>query len=133
MVSCLLEGDESKSGGIATNIGIHFFDMLIWIFGEVITSEVVEHSKTKACGKIKLKRAKVNWLLSVDGEDLPTEVKKENKRTYRSLRIEEETFEFSGGFEDLHTRSYEEVLEGRGFGVGEVMKSVGIVSTIRNY
>ena len=127
------KGNESKSGGIATNIGIHFFDMLIWIFGEVITSEVVEHSKTKAYGKIKLKRAKVNWLLSVDGEDLPTEVKKENKRTYRSLRIEEETFEFSGGFEDLHTRSYEEVLEGRGFGVGEVMKSVGIVSTIRNY
>jgi len=127
------KGNKSKSGGIATNIGIHFFDMLIWIFGEVITSEVVEHSKTKAYGKIKLKRAKVNWLLSVDGEDLPTEVKKENKRTYRSLRIEEETFEFSGGFEDLHTRSYEEVLEGRGFGVGEVMKSVGIVSTIRNY
>jgi len=127
------KGDLSKSGGIATNIGIHFFDMLIWIFGEVVNSEVVEHSKTKASGRLQLQKANVNWLLSVDSDDLPTEIKTENKRTYRSLKIGEKAFEFSGGFEDLHTKSYEEVLEGRGFGVGEVMKSVGIVSTIRNY
>jgi len=124
------KGNESKSGGIATNIGIHFFDMLIWIFGEVITSEVVEHSKTKAYGKIKLQRAKVNWRLSVDAQDLPR--LDEGHKTYRSLKIDDQEFEFSGGFEELHTRSYMEVLEGRGYGIGEVVNSIEVASSIRS-
>ena len=124
------KGNKSKSGGIATNIGIHFFDMLIWIFGEVITSEVVEHSKTKAYGKIKLQRAKVNWRLSVDAQDLPR--LDEGHKTYRSLKIDDQEFEFSGGFEELHTRSYMEVLEGRGYGIGEVVNSIEVASSIRS-
>ena len=126
------KGDESKSGGIATNIGIHFFDMLIWIFGEVESYEVVEHTESKATGKLHLKKANVNWSLSVDSGSLPNEISSQGKRTYRSLKIGEEEFEFSGGFEDLHTKSYEEILKGRSFGLQDVTKSIEIASKIRN-
>ncbi len=125
------KGDESKSGGIATNIGIHFFDMLLWIFGDVVKSEVAEHSKTKAVGKLQLQRANVNWMLSVKSSDLPTEVSSQGIRTYRSLKIGEDEFEFSGGFEDLHTRNYEEMMSGEGFGIEDVMKSIDLVSKTR--
>jgi len=126
------KGDSQKSGGIATNIGIHFFDMLIWIFGDVKTNEVHQHSPDTASGKLELERANVNWFLSIDAHTLPPEVKQAGKRTFRSLTIDNEAFEFSEGFTELHTRSYEEILKGNGFPVEEARKSIELVHSIRN-
>ena len=126
------KGDSQKSGGIATNIGIHFFDMLIWIFGDVKTNEVIQHSPETASGKLELESANVNWFLSIDANTLPTDVKQAGKRTFRSLTIDDEAFEFSEGFTELHTRSYEEILKGNGFPVGEARKSIELVHAIRN-
>lgn len=125
------KGDIQKSGGIASNIGVHFFDMLMWIFGEVKDSELIESSATRATGRLILERARVNWDLGVDYNYIPKEIKATGARTYRSIKIGEEEFEFSGGFTELHTRSYEEILEGRGFGIGEVMSVVELVSGLR--
>lgn len=125
------KGDESKSGGIGTNIGIHFFDMLIWIFGNVLENEILENSEKTAVGYLELKKAKVNWRLSVDRNELPKKVLAENGRTYRSLKIADKEFEFSGGFEDLHTRSYKDVLEGGGFGLDDASQSIELVNRIR--
>ena len=127
------KGDSQKSGGIATNIGIHFFDMLIWIFGNVKTNEVIQHSPETASGKLELERANVTWFLSIDANTLPADVKQAGKRTFRSLTIDEEAFEFSEGFTELHTRSYEEILKGNGFPVGEARKSIELVHTIRKF
>ncbi|WP_457563912.1 Gfo/Idh/MocA family protein [Caminibacter pacificus] len=126
------KGDEKKSGGIATNIGIHFFDMLSWIFGEV--EENIVHVKTEYAnaGFLKLKHANVRWFLSVIYDYIPDEIKAKGQRTYRSITVDGEEIEFSGGFTDLHTRSYEEVLKGNGFGLDEAKPSIEIVSTIRN-
>ena len=126
------KGDPQKSGGIATNIGIHFFDMLIWIFGDVKTNEVIQHSPETASGKLELERAHVNWFLSIDANTLPTDVKQAGKRTFRSLTIDDEAFEFSEGFTELHTRSYEEILKGNGFPVEETRKSIELVHAIRS-
>ena len=126
------KGDPQKSGGIATNIGIHFFDMLIWIFGDVKINEVHQHSAETASGKLELERANVNWFLSIDANTLPGEVKQAGKRTFRSLTIDGEAFEFSEGFTELHTRSYEEILNGNGFPVEEARKSIELVHAIRN-
>jgi UDP-N-acetyl-2-amino-2-deoxyglucuronate dehydrogenase len=126
------KGDSQKSGGIATNIGIHFFDMLIWIFGDIKTNEVIQHSPETASGKLELERANVNWFLSIDANTLPTDLKQAGKRTFRSLTIDEEAFEFSEGFTELHTRSYEEILKGNGFPVEEARKSIELVHAIRN-
>jgi UDP-N-acetyl-2-amino-2-deoxyglucuronate dehydrogenase len=126
------KGDPQKSGGIATNIGIHFFDMLIWIFGDVKINEVHQHSAETASGKLELERANVNWFLSIDANTLPDEVKQAGKRTFRSLTIDGEAFEFSEGFTELHTRSYEEILNGNGFPVEEARKSIELVHAIRN-
>lgn len=125
------KGDESKSGGIATNIGIHFFDMLIWIFGEVEESKIATNSKMKSTGLLKLKQAKVNWSLSVDKTELPKDIIKSGKRTFRSLKIGESEFEFSRGFEDLHTRSYKEIFEGRGYRLKEVKKVIELISVVK--
>lgn len=127
------KGDVQKSGGIATNIGIHFFDMLIWIFGNVVSNEVVHHSDNTACGKLSLEKANVDWFLSIDAGTLPEEAKGAGKRTFRSLTIDGEEFEFSDGFTELHTRSYEEILKGKGFPVGETRKSIQLVHDIRNH
>ena len=126
------KGDESKSGGIATNIGVHFFDMLSWIFGEV--RENVVHCKTPFAnaGYLKLKHANVRWFLSVIYDYIPDEIKAKGQRTYRSITINEEEIEFSSGFTDLHTRSYEEILKGNGFRINEARSAIEIVSTIRN-
>ncbi len=126
------KGDIAKSGGIATNIGVHFFDMLMWIFGEVIENEVHEHSKSKASGFMRLQKARVNWVLSVDFENIPQRIQDTGARTYRALIIGEEEFEFSGGFTELHTDSYNHVLQGKGFGIGEARKAIQIVHDIRN-
>lgn len=127
------KGDQSKSGGIATNIGIHFFDMLIWIFGDVLESEVQEHTKSYASGLLRLQKATVNWTLSVDYNRIPESIRATGARTYRSLKIGQEEFEFSGGFTELHTRSYVHILEGKGFGITETKKSVNLVSEIRKH
>jgi UDP-N-acetyl-2-amino-2-deoxyglucuronate dehydrogenase len=127
------KGDVQKSGGIATNIGIHFFDMLIWIFGDVVSNEVAQHSDSTACGKLGLEKANVDWFLSIDGNTLPEEAKGVGKRTFRSLTIDGEEFEFSDGFTELHTRSYEEILKGKGFLVAETKKSIQLVHEIRNH
>ncbi|WP_281950352.1 Gfo/Idh/MocA family protein [Nitrosophilus kaiyonis] len=126
------KGDEKKSGGIATNIGIHFYDMLTHIFGDV--EENIVHIKTEYAnaGFLKLKHANVRWFLSVIYDYIPDEIKAKGQRTYRSITVDGEEIEFSGGFTDLHTRSYEEILKGNGFGLAEAKKSIEIVSTIRN-
>ena len=126
------KGDEAKSGGIASNIGVHFYDMLTWIFGEV--EESVVHVKTPDCnaGSFKLKNANVKWFLSVNQDYLPQEVREVGQTTYRSITVDGEEIEFSGGFTDLHTRSYEEILKGNGFGLDEAYASISMVSTIRN-
>jgi len=126
------KGDISKSGGIATNIGIHFFDMLTWIFGDVKENIVNLHSHDRASGILLLEKARVRWFLSINGETLPSAVKESGKTTFRSITVEGEEIEFSEGFTDLHTRSYEEILKGNGFEIGESRKSIEIVYDIRN-
>jgi UDP-N-acetyl-2-amino-2-deoxyglucuronate dehydrogenase len=126
------KGDKSKSGGIATNIGVHFFDMLTWIFGNVKQNLVHVHEEYKAAGYLELQRARVRWFLSTDYETLPEAVRLTNKRTYRSMQIEGEEIEFSDGFTDLHTKSYEQILASNGFGLLEVYPSIDIVHHIRN-
>jgi UDP-N-acetyl-2-amino-2-deoxyglucuronate dehydrogenase len=109
------KGDISKSGGIATNIGVHFFDMLTFIFGNIIENKVSIYSDETSAGFLQLERAKVNWFLSIDFNEVPEEIKLLGKRTYRTLKMEGEEIEFSEGFTELHTESYKEILAGRGF------------------
>lgn len=125
------KGDQAKSGGIATNIGIHFFDMLIWIFGGVKKNEVKAHENDHASGYLELERARVNWFLSINYNHIPDAVKNAGKRTYRTLSIENEELEFSEGFTDLHTLSYRQILEGKGFGIAEARPSIEVVHSIR--
>jgi len=126
------KGDEAKSGGIASNIGVHFYDMLCWIFGEV--EENIVHLKTADAnaGSFKLKHATVRWFLSVNYDYLPEDVRAAGQTTFRSITVDGDEIEFSGGFKDLHTRSYEEILKGNGFGLDEAYGSIRTVSTIRN-
>jgi len=126
------KGDPHKSGGVATNIGVHFFDLLTWIFGDVKQNIVHLSEDKKAAGFLDLERARVRWFLSVDYNDLPDAIKKSGKRTYRSLKLNQEEFEFSDGFTDLHTLSYENILHGSGFGIEEVRRSIRTVHQIRN-
>ena len=111
------KGDQKKSGGIATNIGVHFFDMLHFIFGALQDNVVHLASDTKAAGYLEYEHARVRWFLSVDVDDVPEAAREAGQRTYRSITVDGEEIEFSGGFTDLHTRSYEEILAGRGFGL----------------
>ncbi|MCD4680058.1 MAG: Gfo/Idh/MocA family oxidoreductase [Bacteroidales bacterium] len=126
------KGDEAKSGGVATNIGIHFFDMLTWIFGEVKENIVHKSNIKEAAGFLQFEKARVRWFLSVDYESLPEKIKNEGQRTYRSLTIEGEEFEFSGGFTDLHNLSYQNILNGQGWGIDDAKPSVEIAYNIRN-
>jgi UDP-N-acetyl-2-amino-2-deoxyglucuronate dehydrogenase len=125
------KGDVAKSGGIATNIGIHFFDMLMWFFGNPLSQMVHISESNKMGGFIELINADVTWFLSLDRNDLPTEVSEKGQTTYRSITIDDEEVEFSGGFMDLHTRIYEEVLAGRGFGIEEARPSIELVHALR--
>ncbi|MFM8700156.1 MAG: Gfo/Idh/MocA family oxidoreductase [Hyphomicrobiales bacterium] len=124
------KGDDSKSGGVATNIGVHFFDMLSFVFGKVQNNIAHLRTPERAAGFIECERANVSWFLSVDRNDLPASVQGK-KTTYRSITVDGEEVEFSEGFTDLHTRSYEEVLAGNGFGLVEVRPSIEIVSAFR--
>jgi len=126
------KGDESKSGGIATNIGVHFFDMLQWIFGEMESLTVIEKSKDTNSGTLTLKQARVNWFLSINSNNLPEEAKNNGLTTYRILSIEGEQIEFSKGFTDLHTVSYQNILNGNSYGLSDAKNSIEIVSQIRN-
>lgn len=126
------KGDMKKSGGIATNIGVHFFDMLHFIFGALQDNIVHHSSDTKAAGYLEYERARVRWFLSVDVEDVPAKQREAGQRTYRSITVDGEEIEFSGGFTDLHTRSYEEILAGRGFGLEENRTAIATVAAIRN-
>jgi UDP-N-acetyl-2-amino-2-deoxyglucuronate dehydrogenase len=127
------KGDIQKSGGIATNIGIHFFDMLLWIFGDVEENLVYEHGADTASGQLTLEKAIVNWTLSINVDRLPEEARRSNKRTHRSLTINGEEFEFSEGFTELHSTSYEEMLAGRGFSLSETKRAVQLAHDIRNF
>lgn len=126
------KGDIRKSGGIATNIGVHFFDMLHYIFGGLQQNVVHLNENTKAAGYLEYEHARVRWFLSVDFEDVPQAVRETGQRTYRSITVDGEEIEFSGGFTDLHNRSYEEILAGRGFGLEENRTAIATVASIRN-
>lgn len=126
------KGDVSKSGGIATNIGVHFFDMLMWVFGDVQENIVHSHTDNLASGKLVLENAEVDWLLSIDANNLPDKAKQAGKRTFRSMMIDGEAFEFSDGFTELHNLSYEQILKGNGFQLSETKKSIQLVHDIRN-
>jgi UDP-N-acetyl-2-amino-2-deoxyglucuronate dehydrogenase len=125
------KGDESRSGGIATNIGIHFFDMLIWFFGGVQSSTVRINEGNRMGGELELERADVDWFLSIDRTDLPDAVQGVQP-TYRSITVDGEEIEFSGGFVDLHTIVYEDVLAGRGFSLEDARPSIELVHSMRN-
>ncbi len=126
------KGDIHKSGGIATNIGVHFFDMLIWVFGGVKQNIVHMLEPDKASGFLELERARVKWYLSLDYSDIPDEIKANGSRTYRLITVNGEEVEFSGGFTDLHTESYKKILQGEGFRLIEAKPAIETVYTIRN-
>jgi UDP-N-acetyl-2-amino-2-deoxyglucuronate dehydrogenase len=126
------KGDEKKSGGIATNIGVHFFDMLNFVFGELQDSSVHLHESTRAAGSLEYARARVRWFLSVEIEDVPEAQRSTGQRTYRSITVDGEEIEFSGGFADLHTTSYEDILAGRGFGLEDSRCAIETVAAIRD-
>lgn len=125
------KGDIDKSGGIATNIGVHFFDLIIWLFGPVQSSKVYLSDKRKMSGSIELRDAHVKWFLSIDKKDLPDEAVAAGKPTFRSLSYDGQQIEFSDGFTDLHTRMYEVILEGQPFGLEQVRPSIELVHQIR--
>ncbi|WP_186418084.1 Gfo/Idh/MocA family oxidoreductase [Bosea sp. CS1GBMeth4] len=124
------KGDEAKSGGVATNIGVHFFDMLAYVFGPLQSQTASLRQPERAGGMLSYEKADVRWFLSVDANDLPDAVKGK-KTTYRSITLDGEEVEFSEGFTDLHTRSYEEILAGRGYGLEDVRFCVEVVSQFR--
>ena len=126
------KGDQNKSGGIATNIGVHFYDMLSWVFGEGIENIVHLQTHDRASGYLEFKRARVRWFLSINYDVLPDEIKAKKQRTYRSITIAGEELEFSGGFNDLHTKVYKGILDGKGYGLEDARQAINIVHDIRN-
>jgi UDP-N-acetyl-2-amino-2-deoxyglucuronate dehydrogenase len=125
------KGDPHKSGGVATNIGVHFFDMLTWIFGNVRSNMVHVSESDTAAGFLELEKARIRWYLSLRNETIPAEARAQGLSTYRSITMEGEEIEFSGGFTDLHTESYRNIMQGNGFGIYEARKSIEIVHNIR--
>ncbi|MFN8307719.1 MAG: Gfo/Idh/MocA family oxidoreductase [Ferruginibacter sp.] len=126
------KGDMQKSGGIATNIGIHLFDMLLWLFGSVKNSNVIVHNAFEASGRLELEKADVYWHLSVDENALPDPVKQAGKQTFRVLMIDNELFDFSEGAAGLHTQSYTEILNGAGVSLSETRDVIELVHAVRN-
>jgi UDP-N-acetyl-2-amino-2-deoxyglucuronate dehydrogenase len=125
------KGDLERSGGLATNIGIHFFDLLLWLFGSVQGVEVHVSDPRKAAGYLELERAQVRWYLSIDRQDLPFDAVPGGPTTYRSIRVDGQEVEFSEGFTDLHTVLYREILAGRGFGIEDARPSISLSHAIR--
>ncbi|WP_396591192.1 Gfo/Idh/MocA family protein [Allomuricauda sp. R78024] len=126
------KGDMSKSGGIATNIGVHFYDMLSWIFGDVQENIVHVHERDRAAGYLEFENARVKWFLSINSDYLPKEIKEKGQTTFRSITIDGEELEFSGGFTDLHTMVYQDILNGKGYGLEAARTAIEIVHDIRN-
>lgn len=126
------KGDEKKSGGIATNIGVHFYDMLHFVFGRLQENVTHISTPTKAAGFLEYERARVRWFLSIDVDDVPSEVRETGQRTFRSITIDGDELEFSGGFTDLHTLSYQHILKDGGFGIEENRVAIETVADIRN-
>ncbi len=126
------KGDDQKSGGVIMNIGIHFFDMLLWIFGRVQRSDVHVRTPSKAAGVLELERARVRWFLSTDSGDLPPGYSRTGKPAFRSITVDGEEIDFSGNFTELHTTVYREILAGRGYGIEAARPSIELVSSIRN-
>jgi UDP-N-acetyl-2-amino-2-deoxyglucuronate dehydrogenase len=126
------KGDLSKSGGVTTNIGVHFFDMLSHVFGKVKNSEVHLLQNHKAAGYLEFEQARVRWFLSIDSKDISEARKEQGQSTFRSVLMDGEEFEFSGGFTDLHTVSYQKILNGNGFRIEEARQSIEVVHAIRN-
>ena len=126
------KGNVEKSGGIASNIGVHFFDMLQWIFGPLENSSVDIKTKDTNSGKSTFKQANVNWYLSINANNLPQQAKNNGLSTFRTLTVDGEEIEFSKGFTDLHTVSYQHILDGKGYGLADAKSSIEIVSEIRN-
>jgi UDP-N-acetyl-2-amino-2-deoxyglucuronate dehydrogenase len=125
------KGSEERSGGLAVNIGIHFFDLLIWLFGKVTSTEVHLHETNRMGGFVELEHARVRWFLSANMADLPIAAEPGGPTTFRSITVDGEEVEFSEGFADLHTRVYEEILSGRGFGIEDARPSIELVHAIR--
>lgn len=125
------KGDISRSGGVATNIGVHFFDLLIWLFGSVEKSEVHLTEAHRMSGFLELKNANVRWYLSIDRSELPEEALAKGRSTHRSITVDGNEIEFTEGFTDLHTRVYEEILKGKGFGINDARSSIETVYNIR--
>jgi len=126
------KGDIHKSGGVATNIGVHFYDMLSWIFGEVKENIVHLRSHDRVAGYLEFKKARVRYFLSINEEHLPPNAAEREKRTFRAININGEEFEFSEGFTELHTESYKDIFSGNGFGIEDARNAVDIVYKIRN-
>lgn len=126
------KGIQEKSGGVATNIGVHFFDMLGWIFGKVQSSKLYLKEDRKVSGFLELERANIKWYLSLDKNDLPQKTIDEGKPTYRSLTLDGDEFQFSEGFTDLHTKVYKSILIGKGYGISDARQSIEVVHDIRN-
>ena len=125
------KGDEEKSGGIATNIGVHFFDMLQWIFGDVVDQKVYVRTHDRASGVLQFNNATIKWFLSINEDTLPENVKKQGKRTHRSLDFDRWSFDFTEGFNELHTLSYEHILNGGGFNEKEAQNAISMVHNMR--
>lgn len=126
------KGDITKSGGIATNIGIHFFDMLTWILGDVKENTLHLHTHDRAAGCLEFSKARVKWFLSINSDTIPEKIRQEGKTTFRSMNIDGEEIEFSDGFANLHTLSYQNILAGNGFGLKEALPSLNLAYNIRN-
>ncbi len=126
------KGDIQKSGGVATNIGIHFFDMITWIFGDVKENIVHLYEPNKAAGYLQLEKARVRWFLSLDANDLPKQATDNGMRTFRSITVDGKEIEFSGGFTDLHTETYQNILNGNGFGIDDARESIELTDYVRN-
>ena len=126
------KGDVQKSGGVATNIGIHFFDMITWIFGKVKENIVHVYNTDKAAGFLQLEKARVRWFLSLDYKDLPEQASSKGIRTYRSITVNGREIEFSGGFTDLHTITYRHILNGKGYGIDDARESIELTDFVRN-
>lgn len=126
------KGDEAKSGGVATNIGVHFFDMLTWIFGGLKSGVINHTSADTVAGYMELEKARVRWFLSINDGYLPEAIQARGQRTYRSITVEGDEIEFSGGFTDLHTLTYQDILSGGGYGLNDARRSIEMVYDIRH-
>ena len=126
------KGDLEKSGGIATNIGVHFYDMLTWVFGGLKSQTVHLHTHDRASGTMHLEKANVRWFLSINFDVIPEKEKQEGKRTYRSITVDGKEIEFSEGFTELHTVSYDSILRDKGYRIGDTREAIQIVHDIRH-